>query len=418
MSAPAEIINLNEAIDILRCLQDDGIVDLGDAVSRVNAKKRKQILSSHPYPITQGKDGRYRSYVKTEGGKRRQIAKSTYEKVEDAIVDFYTGEAEEKSKDKVTLESLYSDWCEYKKLHGAASTYLKRIDSTWRNWYAGTEIIKKPILELDKFTLDIWAHELIEKTGHSKKKYYTASMPLRQILEYAVDRGVIESNPFSKVKIDSRQVFYPNKKKPSESQVFNRDELEELYAAALKHFEAGDMTVHKLAPLAILFQLQTGLRIGELTAVRYEDIEGDTIYVNRMFRPEEKEIVEYTKGRHGGRRIALTSKAKHIIETARLYQSEHNLDDTGYVFSVNDEPLSYYTVKKLYTKLCKEIDTVHKSSHAARRTFISALIDGGVNINTIREFVGHRDERTTYNSYCYDRSTNDERAKLIENALS
>ncbi len=118
--------------------------------------------------------------------------------------------------------------------------------------------------------------------------------------------------------------------------MFNRDELEKLYAAAWKHFEAGDMTVHKLAPLAILFQFQTGVRIGELTAVR---------------------------------------------------------------------------------KLCKEIDTVHKSSHAARKTFISALIDGGVNINTIRELMGHRDERTTYNSYCYDYSTNDERAKLIENAL-
>lgn len=89
--------------------KSEGIVEAVNWISQyieyhnTETKKRKQILSSHPYPITQGKDGRYRSYVKTEGGKRRQIAKSTYEKVEDAIVDFYMGEAEEKSKDKADM---------------------------------------------------------------------------------------------------------------------------------------------------------------------------------------------------------------------------------------------------------------------------------------------------------------------------
>ena len=238
------------------------------------------------------------------------------------------------------------------------------------------------------------------------------------MLDYAVDRGIIGSNPFSKVKIDSRQIFYPNKKKANESQVFDVKTQKELIDAAWEHFESGTMTVHKLAPLAVMFQLQTGLRIGELVAVKYEDIKGDSIYINRMFRHEQKEIVEYTKGRHDGRSVPLTKEAKHLIETARAYQRENKLDDTNYIFSVNENPLSYYSLKKFYPKLCKEIETVRKSSHAARKTFISLLIDGGVNINTIREIVGHRDERTTYNSYCYDCSTKDERTKLIEEALS
>ena len=46
------------------------------------------------------------------------------------------------------------------------------------------------------------------------------------------------------------------------------------------------------------------------------------------------------------------------------------------------------------------------------------MIDGGVNINTIREMVGHADERTTYNNYCYDRSTEAEKLAKIEQALS
>lgn len=94
------------------------------------------------------------------------------------------------------------------------------------------------------------------------------------------------------------------------------------------------------------------------------------------------------------------------------------MPDNGYIFSVNEEPLSYYSIRHLYTRYCKGIDTIDKSSHKARKTFISALIDGGVNINEIREMVGHADERTTFNSYCFDRNTKEERVKLIEKALA
>lgn len=99
-------------------------------------------------------------------------------------------------------------------------------------------------------------------------------------------------------------------------------------------------------------------------------------------------------------------------------QKENGLSDDGYIFSVNQDPLSYYTIKKSYARYCDLIGTVHKSSHKARKTFISALIDGGVNIDTIRESVGHNDERTTFKSYCYDRRTKSERAELIKKALS
>lgn len=106
------------------------------------------------------------------------------------------------------------------------------------------------------------------------------------------------------------------------------------------------------------------------------------------------------------------------MQTAKKYQEEHGLPTDGYIFSVNAEPLSYYAVRKLYDRYCDMIGTIHKSTHSARKTYVSALIDGGVNIDSIREIVGHADERTTYNCYCYDRSTKKEKINLIEQALS
>lgn len=81
-------------------------------------------------------------------------------------------------------------------------------------------------------------------------------------------------------------------------------------------------------------------------------------------------------------------------------------------------PLSPRSVTSLYNKYCDKLDIIHKTSHKTRKTFISALIDGKVNLNTIRELVGHADERTTLKNYCFDRNTEEGRQKQIENALA
>ena len=187
---------------------------------------------------------------------------------------------------------------------------------------------------------------------------------------------------------------------------------------AWEDFRNNTRLKHRLSPLAILFQFETGLRIGELCAIRYEDIETpDYIHIQRMYRKETEEVVEHTKSVCGDRKVLLTDTAKNIIETAKDFQLKSGGNSQEYIFSDNGEPLSTRSIDYLYTKYCNEIGTIHKSSHKTRKTYISALIDGKVNLNTIREMVGHADERTTLNSYCFDRSSDSEKENLIKNAL-
>lgn len=410
------------AEQMLQFLLSSDRITLDEVAEQMQNAEYEKLLASHPYPITQGKDGRWRTYIKAEGCKRKQIAKSTRESVEDAVVDFYVSQTEEyqaaeKAK-KATIEKLYPEWLQYKILHGAANTYIRRIESDWNTYYKGTEIVQKPVSELTKMDMDIWIHTLIQRLNHVQKQYYNISMIMRQILDYAVDSELIKENPMNKVKVDSRMVFTPARKKPSETQVFSREEVEKLYDAAWKDFNNGYNAVHKLAPLAVMIQFQLGVRIGELCALRYEDIKGSEIYVNRMYRYETNEVVGYTKGRSEGRYVVLTAEADRLIQTAREYQRANGLPDDGYIFSVNETPLSYYAVRKLYKRYCELIGTVDKTSHKARKTYISALIDENVNIDSVRAMVGHADERTTYNAYCFDRKTASERTRQIEKALS
>lgn len=400
-------------------LVENGIIDIGDVQNAMTKKHREALLKQHPFDIYRGKDGRYRTYVKdeTNGYGRRMIVKSHKEDLLDYLVNFYEKQEKDTSIRDYTLERIYPDWKSHKEIHTTAKNYIRRIHNDWEKYYVGTDIIKKPLKSLTKLQLDEWAHKLIQDNSMTKKQYYNATIIMRQSLDYAVALGIITENPFSAVHIDGKRMFRRVKKKADATQVYLKNEVEPIYKMAWEDFYSPNKLKNKLTPLAILFQFQTGVRIGELCVVRYSDIEDDQhLHIQRMYRYETHEVVEHTKN-FEDRKVLLTSSARQIIETARAYQKEHGYSTDGYIFSEDNTPLAPWSVAYLYNKYCDHLGIMRKSSHKTRKTYISALIDGKVNINTIREMVGHADERTTFNNYCFDRSTEEEKVNLIENAL-
>lgn len=412
-------MNANISSDkVLQYLQESGRINLDDVEQAMRKTELERIIMHHPYSITFC-SGRWQTYVKddTQKSGRKKLVKSTKEKLHTALYEYYKQQEKNNSLAHATVKSLYPRWKEYKSLRTSASNYIRRIDNDWKRYYTDADIINIPIRKLTKLVLSNWAHTLIQDNNMTKNQYYNCTVIIRQVLEYAVDLEIIESNPFSLVKVDGRRLFRQQKKKANETQVFLKEELHTLQTLAMEDFLYDTRLKYRLAPLSIIFQTLTGLRLGELCCVRYSDIEGSYISIVRMYRPETNEIVQHTKG-YEDRKVFLTKDAKEIISKAQQYQKTHHLNSTGYIFSCNDAPLSVRSVNGLYRKYCSKMNITYKSSHKARKTFISALIDGNVNINTIRECVGHADERTTYNNYCFDRNTVSEKESLIEQALS
>lgn len=380
----------------------------------IKAEIEKVIETTHTSPITQGPDGRWRTSV-YEGKKRRLIAKKSLDDLKLEVYCFYTGISKEDVFKDHTIESLYPRWIEYKSLHTNAKTSIIRIESVWKNHYLDDEIIKIPVSQLDKLAIDTWAHKLIRDNDFTRKQYYNHTMVVRQILEYAVDLKLIPVNPFEQVKVDSK-LFRKEAKKPSETQVFSREEQAAMEALAWDDFEKKTHPVNQLVPLAMLFQFQTGLRIGEICVLKYEDIGGDKFTVRRMYRAATDEVIDDTKGSFGERDVILTDKAMDIIRAADERKKELGVSNE-FIFSLNDKPTSYEALKKLYPSYCEKLGIISKSSHKSRKSYVSALYDGNVNINTIRELVGHKDERTTLGCYVYDRNSDSEKKAKIQKAL-
>ena len=412
------LIQNASAEQILNYLVDSGSIDLDGVAESMKKTRREKILKEHPYAITKSKDGKWRTYVKDETRPhgRRQIVKASEAELRDYLVDYYE-EAKKPKWHDVTMMTLLDDWLEYKSLH-VESTSIERTIRTWERYYRGSSIVNKPIQELTKLDLDEWIHRTIKKEQLNKHQYANVRLILNQELDYAVDRGIITSNPFKSVKVNTRRVLFPEKKKPDQTQVFSKKEVEELCKLAWEDFNKKEHPVHQLTPLAVMFMFYTGLRIGEVCAVRYEDIKGRSLHVGRMVRYPTREIVDHTKGTYGDRDVPLVRQAMEIIEAARQRQLEEGGTADGYIFSMNEETVLYSSVSKAFYQYCRKLGITAKSSHKARKTFVSALLDADVNLNTVRQIVGHTDERTTLNNYCYDRKSDEDKFEQLERALS
>ena len=276
-------------------------------------------------------------------------------------------------------------------------------------------IINKRIREITKIELDEWIHKMIRKYDMTKVMYYNVSLIIRQMLDYAEELEIVEENLFRKVKIDSKRMFRKVQKKKDCTQVYTKEEEILIFREAWNDFKNSKRLVYRLAPLAVMFQFLTGVRIGELCALKFDDVENGVLHVVRMLQRDSDKVVEHTKS-HEDRDVLLTDAALDIIEVARAYQEEHGCKGE-YIFSTTEDALSYAETNILLKKYCKRLNILYRSSHKSRKTYISSLIDAGININTIRSYAGHADERTTYFNYCFDRAPDAEKKMLLEKAL-
>ncbi len=412
-------INGNDALKVLEFLKKSGAIDLDKTIEIAREAEKKDIIAKyHKYAVFySSSDDRWKTYIPCDNNKykRKQIARRRLEDLEDYLIRFYNG-AIDKSE-AVTLRSLYPEWIEYRREHTTASTTIRRLNTDWKKYYLGNPIIDIPIKDIDKLTLDRFLHKMILDNSQTKTAYHNSSSIIKQCLEYAYDKGITDVNVWNQVSVNGRVMFRKVRKGKDREMVFTRKEIEDIKRVAIEDFN-NRTSKYILAPIATLFQFQTGLRVGELCALQYDDIIDDKyIYVRRMVRRDEKEVVEHCKTATSVRMVPLTDYARELIAMARKTQEELSVE-TKFIFSVSESHLEPMAVSRCILRYCKKIGTVSKNTHAARRTYISALLDGGVNLNTVRGLVGHSDESQTLRSYLFDMSGEKEKISKIERAIS
>ena len=319
------------------------------------------------------------------------------------------------------MKDLYPEWLKHKSIK-VKDTYVMRIKRSWKSYYADTSIISIPVAKLTKLELDEWAHKLIKEKALTKTEYYNLTVIMREALDYATDLGIVSSNVFRQVKVDGKRVFRRVHKKRPETQVFTSDEVKEICRLALDDFEHNGRLKYKLAPLLVAFALKVGQRPSELCAVKYSDIEGGRLHVQRMLEIETGRVRDSFKGTYDAYEECcppLSPEAIAIMELCRKTQIELGVVANNYVFSLTDEIGRglWESAENLLEKYSVQVGGVKRSLSKTRKTYISTAIDAGIHPDTVRRYVGHRDVRTTLNNYYFDRSSEEEQQRQIAEAF-
>ena len=414
--------------DLLNYALSQGIINLDDVRNDMKEKEKQRILSKHPYSIFKDKDRRWKTTVKDDAKKsgRKIIAKKTKEELYNELVKHYTSIEDDlyMQQNIPTLKNMFGEWLVYKAKHSESSSYARRIKNDWNKYYADDEIISIPVSDLTFIKLDSWVHDLIKREKLTKKQYYNLTIIIRQMLDYMVEKGYINNNPFSRVKVNNK-LFTVTQKPKSVTQVFDVNDENEIKQLALERYNKNNRSI---TPLAIVFNFYLGLRVGELVALKWSDIDNNYLHVNHMeiakyiikdngdVIKNGCEVVEYVKSDAGVRDLYLTKEAREILKLVKRRSMEFGYFDEDYIFvsSQSSSRLTTGSINKYLYGLCDEINISRKSSHKIRKTYISSLFDGGLNINKIREIAGHEDEKTSLNNYCFDRRTDTDTEMILE----
>lgn len=433
----------------------DGIIDISRVQATIEMKRKEKIISQHNYSIWEGKNGNWYTYVydETKEKNRRLVKRKSRRSIEDYIVKNYKAKNIE---NQITIKSLFKEWLEYKSLKVNSANTINRLLNDWSRFYDNeeynrihqTDIIHTPIQDLSKIQLEKWAHHMVRfgniipfNDGRipkkdrlpnlSTKQYYNMTLIVREILDYAVDQEILDVNLYRKVKVNNK-LFRKVEKPKDETQVFLKDEVPKIIELAWQDFEKNpsDVTI-----LSIILNFYLGARVGELVALKREDIVQDKyVHIHHQFVKDFNmddvmhpvfigyKDVNYTKSDAGDREVYLVSEATSILntiyETLDKYHSHLEDYQKGYLFVKDGKVMSQNRVGQLLGKYCRELGIIKKSNHKIRKTFISTLFDSGMNLNTIRSMVGHEDERTTLHNYTFNRCGNAEIEKQLEESLS
>jgi len=156
----------------------------------------------------------------------------------------------------------------------------------------------------------------------------------------------------------------------------------------------------------ILLCFYTGLRIGELLALKWEDInlKDKTININKtcyyVKRSEDKWIrIEDTPKTTASQREF--PFPKQLTDLIKRYKK---ISPSPYVVSYKGKPVSIRSYQKTFEYLQRKLNIPRKGFHAIRHTFATRSLECGMDVKTLSEILGHRSPTVTLSRYVHSLS--------------
>lgn len=240
------------------------------------------------------------------------------------------------------------------------------------------------------------------------KKIYSL---LNSCLNQAVKEGVISKSPCRDVIIPKEQFIQVETK---EQFSLNDTEMQNFKNIALHKLSNG---LYKYRDgLILVIMLNTGLRVGEMLALNWNDIDFEnkimtinkTIQSNLVNRDKNAKTKSYYKLKDGAKTFA-GKRVLPLNDTIIYYFNELKKDNEARGINTTFVCSTKAKTRQTARNLLRSCDTinkktgnnVHMSLHTLRHTFGSTLIRKGIDVSVVSKLMGHANITVTYNKYIH-----------------
>ena len=278
------------------------------------------------------------------------------------------------------IKEIYRPWAE---------TNIRRYDETIKRIeYNFRDFKSKKLKDITPWQIEKWRSARLA-SGIKRTTANRDFSDLRACLNKAVTWGFIDENPAGKVqqlKIDRlprprflsadeenrlRDVLDAREERLRRARI-SGNEWRQVRGYQLYAVRNHDEFTDHLKPLVIL-SLNTGCRRGELFSLKWEDVDLDQAQITIRAETAKSGQTRY---------IPLNEEAETIL---RSWKEQCGI---GYVFpGRNGAKLN--NVKKSWGKVLGDAGIINFRWHDLRHTFASRLVQAGVDLNTVRELLGH-----------------------------
>ena len=353
-------------------------------------------MCRHGENIYKRKDGRYEGrYIvgKTAEGKTRvgYVYGYQYMEVRRKLAEHKTALLARSLTDaptrcRITLREWMMHWMENEVLGSVKAssyqTYLAQINRHILPVLGG--------LYLTQLTPAL-AYELTENMRAAGLSVSTVKGVFRLLstaMRSALDEGVIKKNPCRKIKIRQGEQM--------EQRVLSRSEQEVLRSAAINQNN-----------LSTLLSLYTGLRLGEICALKWSDIDWEkkTVTVQRTVqRTAGAEsstgnrtmlMIGSPKSRRSHRVLPLPEFLFMLLRKAFSAAGSTEC----FIFGTADHTAEPRTIQRRFQRQMRTLGLVGVHFHTLRHSFATRLMELGVDIQTISALLGHQSAKTTLDFY-------------------